>query len=217
MMVLVGNTKGGVGKSMMAVNLAAARAASGRKVWLVDGDVQASSLCWSTLRSEQDLPGIACSHYTDGKTLRAQVLQQQGDYDDIVFDCGGYDSPTLRAAMILADTLVIPFQPRAFDTWSLDKMASIIDEVNGIRDDLRILTFLNQADPGLAPSDNLEARQALSDYPQMPWVDASIVRRKAFPNASKEGRSVLEQTPSDFKACQEFKRLYALIFGDNAK
>ena len=40
MIVTVGNTKGGVGKTTIAVNLAIARALAGRDVWLIDGDRQ---------------------------------------------------------------------------------------------------------------------------------------------------------------------------------
>lgn len=40
MIITVGNTKGGVGKITLAVNLAIARALAGRDVWLIDGDRQ---------------------------------------------------------------------------------------------------------------------------------------------------------------------------------
>ena len=43
MIVTVGNTKGGVGKTTVALNLAIARAKSGRSVWLVDGDRQGTA------------------------------------------------------------------------------------------------------------------------------------------------------------------------------
>ena len=36
MIVTVGNTKGGVGKTTLALNLAIARALQGRDVWLID-------------------------------------------------------------------------------------------------------------------------------------------------------------------------------------
>ena len=39
MIITVGNTKGGVGKTTLAVQLAIARALAGRDVWLIDGDL----------------------------------------------------------------------------------------------------------------------------------------------------------------------------------
>ena len=43
MIITVGNTKGGVGKTTIALNLAIARALQGRDVWLIDGDRQGTA------------------------------------------------------------------------------------------------------------------------------------------------------------------------------
>ncbi len=43
MIVTVGNTKGGVGKTTLAINLVIARALAGRDVWLIDGDRQGTA------------------------------------------------------------------------------------------------------------------------------------------------------------------------------
>ena len=52
MIVLVGNTKGGSGKTTLAVSLAIVRALQGRRVWLVDGDAQRSAATAAQLRAE---------------------------------------------------------------------------------------------------------------------------------------------------------------------
>ena len=75
MIVTVGNTKGGVGKTTLAVSLAISRALSGRDVWLIDGDRQGTAQTAINIRSENGVvPGIACATYPDGATLRTQVL-----------------------------------------------------------------------------------------------------------------------------------------------
>ena len=53
MILTVGNVKGGVGKTTLAVNLAIARARAGMDVLLIDGDNQATALDFTTLRTEQ--------------------------------------------------------------------------------------------------------------------------------------------------------------------
>lgn len=72
MIVTVGNTKGGVGKTTLAVNLAIARALAGRDVWLIDGDRQGTAQTAISIRADAgQQPGIACATYPDGPTLRA--------------------------------------------------------------------------------------------------------------------------------------------------
>ena len=109
MILTVGNTKGGVGKTTIALNLAIARALAGRDVWLVDGDKQQTALTAVGIRSESGrLPGISCAAYSDGLLLRNQVRQQAAKFDEIVIDVGGRDSTTLRAALIISEVLLVP-------------------------------------------------------------------------------------------------------------
>jgi chromosome partitioning protein len=167
MIVTVGNTKGGVGKTTLAFQLALARALSGRDVLLVDGDRQGSAQTAVAIRAEANRsPGLACAQFPDGAVLRAQVQRQAGKYDDVVIDAGGRDSAALRAAMVLSDVLLVPFQPRSVDVWALGDIAGLIDEARSLRDGLRSLAVLNAADPG-ASTDNTEALAALADFPQL--------------------------------------------------
>src|SRR3954451_20239013 len=97
MIVTVGNTKGGVGKTTLAFQLALARALAGRDVLMVDGDRQGSSQTAVAIRAEAGrTPGLTCVQYPEGNVLRAQVLRQAGKYDDVVIDAGGRDSTALR-------------------------------------------------------------------------------------------------------------------------
>lgn len=211
MIITVGNTKGGVGKTTLAINIAAARAMSGSDVWLVDGDRQGSAQIAIGIRSESNQhKGIACSQYVDGSVLRTQVLQQKSKYQDIVIDAGGRDSTALRAALIISDVLLIPFTPRNFDVWALADIASLVDEANSVRDGLRVYCILNLADS--AGTDNEDAAEAVKDYPQFIYLDAPLKKRKSWANAAGIGISVLEQSPKDVKAQDELKNLLKILF-----
>lgn len=213
MIVTVGNTKGGVGKTTLAVNLAIARALAGRDVWLIDADRQGTAQTAISIRADAGhTPGIACACYPDGPTLRAQVLQQASKFQDIIIDAGGRDSTALRAALVLSDVLVVPFQPRSYDVWALNDIAALVDEARSVRDGLRAVAVLNCADPGEASTDNIEAAQAVADVPQFEYLPTPIRRRKSFANAAGAGLSVLELKPADRKAIAELNALVSALF-----
>jgi len=213
MIYTVGNTKGGVGKTTLAVNLAIARALVGRDVWLIDGDRQGTAQTAISIRADsKHKPSIACACYFDGVTLRAQVQQQAAKFEDIIIDAGGRDSTALRAALILSDVLIVPFQPRSYDVWALNDMAILIDEARSVRDGLRAFAVLNCADSGNVSVDNKEAAEAVADYPQFEYLPTPIRRRKSFANAAGQGLSVLEIKPTDKKAVHELNALIKLLF-----
>ena len=213
MLVTVGNTKGGVGKTTVAVQLAIARALAGRDVWLIDGDRQGTAQTAISVRAEAgQQPGIACSTYPDGPTLRAQVQQQAAKYDDVIIDAGGRDSTALRAALVLSDVLLVPFQPRSFDVWALNDIAALVDEARSVRDGLRCYPVLNCADPGEHATDNKDAAEAVAEIPQFEYLATPLRRRKAFSNAAGSGLSVMELKPIDPKAVAEVMALVDALF-----
>lgn len=211
MIVTVGNTKGGVGKTTIALNLAIARALAGHDVWLIDGDRQATAQTALTIRAEAGrVPAIACAQYSDGATLRAQVKQMGAKFDDVVIDAGGRDSTALRAALLLSDVLVVPFAPRSLDVWALADICSLIDEAKGYRDGLRAVAVLNNADA--SGQDNADAIEALAEFPQLEYLATPIRRRKPVANAAGMGLSVLELSPKDPKAIEEMSALVNAVF-----
>ena len=212
MILTVGNTKGGVGKTTLALNIAVALALEGRDVWLIDGDRQGTAQDAIAIRADRGhTPGIACAAYPDGPVLRAQVQQQAHKFDDIIIDAGGRDSTALRAALTLSDVLLVPFQPRSFDVWSLSQIVALIDEARSVRDGLRACAVLNCADPGEASTDNADAAEAVADYPQLELLPTPLRRRKSFANAAGQGLSVLELKPADKKAAEELRALLSIL------
>lgn len=214
MILTVGNIKGGVGKTTLAVNIAIARALAGKDVLLVDGDEQRTALTFTDLRTQQH----SISNYTavslQGAALRTQVRQLASKYDDIIIDVGGRDTGSFRAALTVSDILLIPVQPRSFDIWAVDQVAELVTEALEINETLRTYAVLNCADP--QGRDNKEAADALKDIQNISLLSAMIGRRKAFPNAAAQGQSVLEQSPKDEKAIKELRKLLKLLYSTQA-
>jgi chromosome partitioning protein len=206
MILAVGNIKGGVGKTMLAVNIAVALTQQGGDVLLIDGDEQASAATFARIRAEQ--PNLKSSFTTiqlHGAAIRQQMLHLTRKYDRIIIDVGGRDTGSLRAALTVADVVLIPFQPRSVDLWTAAQMSALVVEGRHVNEKLRACAILNLADP--QGSDNVAAGEALTMIVGIEALPLVIVRRKAFPNAFSSGFSVLEQKPKDPKAVQETLRV----------
>jgi chromosome partitioning protein len=211
MIITIGNTKGGVGKTTIALNLAIARTLQGRDVWLIDGDRQGTAQTAITVRAERgQQPAISFANYPEGPMLRSQVVEIGPKFDDIIIDAGGRDSTALRAALVLSDVLVIPFAPRSMDVWALNDIDSLVQEARAVRDGLRVIAILNNADS--QGRDNDEAAAAVENFASMEFLETPIRRRKSVANAAGQGMSVLEYTPKDQKSINEISALVAAVF-----
>lgn len=203
MILVVGNTKGGVGKTTIAANIAVALAQGGSDVLMVDGDEQASAVTFAAIRADLELPESA--RFTTvplhGTAIRQEVRRLKGKYDEIVIDVGGRDTGSLRAALTVADVLLIPFQPRSVDLWAAEQIAALVREAREVNETLHAYSLLNNADA--QGRDNEDAAGALSALDGIDLLPGMIGRRKAFPNAFSAGLSVFEQSPRDHKACAE--------------
>lgn len=208
MILTVGNTKGGVGKSTLAINIAASLALAGREVLVIDGDRQGSAQLALSNRAEAGIePVITCAAAVEAAALRALVKQMRGKFDDIIIDCGGRDSEALRGAMIVTDILLVPFQPRAFDVWAMTDMVKLITDARDLRDDLVALALVNEAETTVLSSDNRDAIDAVKALEVFEVLGEVIGKRKAFVNAAGVGRSVDECKPVDAKASHELAAL----------
>jgi chromosome partitioning protein len=217
MILTVGNTKGGVGKSTLAVNIAITRALQGRDVWLVDGDKQGSSQTAIYIRSEAGIePGIACSFYPDGPVLRSQVLQQRDKFDDIIIECGGRDSTALRAALTLTDVLLVPFIPGSFEVWAMEHVCELIKEARSVRDNLVAYSILNKADTNPRTKDNIEVVDAIREFSEVQLIENYIYQRKAYANAAGSGRCVkeLKLRKAEKVAIDELDKIISILFKD---
>jgi chromosome partitioning protein len=216
--IVVGNEKGGTGKTTIAVNLAGMAALQGVDVLLVDADPgQQSSAKWVARRREfhAEAKTISCVVLT-GKTLDVELQDFARRYALIIVDTGAVDSAELRGAATVADLFIIPVQPEQFDFWTLPTAEALYEKARRFNPRLAARIVLNRI-----PYQTVE--QCLSDadsflaenVPALPRDIVPVIGRTAYGKANAEGLAVHEMPKRDPKAASEMQRLYREVIDGN--
>lgn len=203
MIVTVGNTKGGVGKTTIAVNLAVEAARAEEKVLLIDTDPQGSSIAFRAEREKDDIQAVALVN----DKLHKDVQSFAG-FDFIVIDAGGRDNAVFRSAVAACDLFLLPVLPSQFDVWAAEDAVSVYKEIqpfNGMAGRM----ILNMVRPNTKVS--AEAEEALAEYQtDLPLLQERLHNRVAFKVSISDGQGVTEYEPRG-KAAQEIEALYSIV------
>jgi chromosome partitioning protein len=106
MIIGVLNQKGGVGKTTLSVNIAAALALSGKRTLLIDADPQGSALDWQSIRQGDTLfPVVGMAK----PTLHKDVPELTSGYDHAIIDGPPRVNELARSAIMASD--LVPVQP----------------------------------------------------------------------------------------------------------
>jgi chromosome partitioning protein len=186
--VIIGilNQKGGVGKTTLSVNLAAALAHRGGRVLLIDGDPQGSALDWAAAR--QDPPLFAVVGLPKPSIHKELPVVGQG-YDHIVIDGPPRVTDLARSAIMASDVVVIPVQPSPYDIWAAEEVVKLVDEASHFKETQKSCFVINRRIANTAIG--RDVRDALSAYP-VQVLRSSITQRVIFAEAAAQGRAVFE-------------------------
>ena len=189
MIVAFLNQKGGVGKTTLALHLAGAWSARGRRVLVVDADPQASALDWADQRLREGLPRLFGVLGLARETLHKELPDLASENDHLIIDGPPRVAGIARSALLAADLVLIPAQPSPFDGWASSEMLRLLDEARIFRPELRARMLLNRCAARTVIA--RETAEALADQ-DPPMLASRVGQRVAFADAARTGRLASE-------------------------
>ena len=129
MIVALANAKGGVGKSTLAVHLAAWWKERAVRVALVDADAQGSSSVWLR-EAEQALDVFRLQTPDD---ILEGIPKLAREFDHLVVDGPAGLSEVTRAILLVADRALLPCGPSALDQRAANDAIRVLKQAQAIR------------------------------------------------------------------------------------
>ena len=125
--ITLATSKGGVGKSTLARNLAAHWVNVGQKVAIIDSDPQGSII------GRHDPEGLLknLTVIAEPEESVANLVEEiKGQYSHIIIDTGGFRNRTTIRALIKSDLAIIPLKASADDVAGALETHNLIVELN---------------------------------------------------------------------------------------
>ena len=208
MLTVVGNLKGGTGKSTVAFNLAVWLAHGKAGVSTFDLDPQATLTDVAQVRLEDGFePVFNVSNDIEELIALAKTTLDQ----PVIVDVSATNMPELEIAISLADRVLIPVQPSQADIWSTQRFLKIV--ANSVNPDknTQVLGFINRADTHHMVRETDEAEEALRLLQNIEPLNVRLYQRTAYRRSFSEGMGVFELDPMG-KASKEMKLLVSSLY-----
>lgn len=195
MIITVAHTKGGVGKSTLAWNLAHALLRDDKKVTIIDLDFQQTLFFINAIAEMNEHQTIEILQPSSGSEL-LEIFANNHGY--MICDIGGFDNDINRLALSRADKILVPVSASVTEVIGFKTFEAILEDINATS----INIVLNNIHP--LQKDFTEIENAVKANGAK--LLKTIVRsRKTYKDVLGLGKSVFAY--SDLKAIDEIKRL----------
>jgi len=198
--VAIISQKGGSGKTTLAVHLAVCAERARRRAAIIDLDPQASALEWYN-RRHAATPEVITATPEQLPALLDQARENGADVT--LIDTAPHSDRAATTAATLADLVLIPCRPAAFDVAAIGTTLNLLHLTSAKE---RAAILLNAVPPRGGLTDEAEAGLARLAH----VVPVRMYHRAAYAHAINDGRSVEEYDPHG-KAAEEIRALYTWI------
>lgn len=205
MIIVVANSKGGVGKSTLAVHLAAWLHEQGHRVTLADCDTQQSSSEWIR-ESRPDIKAVRLDN-PDIILNELPILAQEADY--VVADGPGSQTETSRALLLRADLAIVPCKASMLEVRALAKATEVLRQAQDIRGGIpkAVIVLSMVGKTYRLTKDMKDAAAALS----LPLASTALTLRQIYADAPGQGAVVWTMGSRAREAADEVDSLFREI------
>ncbi len=206
MITIVGNLKGGTGKSTVAFNLAVWLLIKEKKTIVFDLDPQKTFTDVIDIREEEG--------YEPSFELHDDINELKGFKNkrcEVIVDIGTADFDGMKKAIKLADRIIVPIPPSQADIWSTQRFLKIIKEETEGGKKPEVLGFINRGDTHKGIRETDEAEEAIDYLKGIKRIKKRLYQRTAFRRSFSEGLAVFEMQPTS-KASKEFIAFAATLY-----
>lgn len=211
MIIVVANSKGGVGKTTIAVHLAAWLHEQGHRVTFCDCDAQESSSQWM----REAVPGVKLVRLNTTNEILNElpILDKETDY--VVADGPGSDAERARALLLRGDLAVVPCKASILEVRALAAATEVLRQAQNIRFGVpKAVIVLSMIGKNFRlTKDMKEAAAALS----LPLANGSMTLRQVYADAPGQAAVVWQLGSRAGDAALEVENLFREILPDAAK
>jgi chromosome partitioning protein len=211
MIIVVGNEKGGVGKTALATNIAALAAADNLEVLLLDTDTNGSSSAWIRIRNEEQVTPVI-PLLTVSQNPQNELKHLASKYDLIIVDIGANNYATMLNSAKVADMVLVPTGADQMEVESTFHTFAALREMDAKHKNGKVPAFvvLNQLSTNSKSKEEAALREYLASE-HLPLFDSALRARSSWRNARRGGLAVheLKGREADPKAAAEMKAIFA--------
>lgn len=205
MIVVVANSKGGVGKSTLAVHLASWLAEQGNRVTLADCDTQQSSSEWI----REAAPKVRPVRLDNPDTILNELPSLRQESDFVVADGPGGQTETSRALLLRGDLAIVPCKASMLEVRALAKATEVLRQAQDIRGGMpKAMIVLSMVGKNYRLTQDMkDAAAALS----LPLADTHMTLRQIYADAPGQASVVWHMGARAEEAARETNRLFREI------